>query len=333
MKPLFLALFLCFFIEKSQSQQAIEDIDRDLDKFNSLILSKPPEAHFFLKRAIKKSENINSDSLQSKVLCNLGYYYYQTNQSDSSKNVFERSLLLSKKVKYYRMLGYAYNQLGLIAVDKGDYQKAISLHLGALKIASAHHIAKMKSNALNNLGNVFLIQKDTVKALEYYHQNIINALENNLENQLTNGYMTIANLNIYSNPSKANIFYSKALILARKNKDLKTQLTIEICKTNMSLKSKKSLQKAYYHIQKSIAIENELKDASLLYYIDINLGDYYYYLKQYSLAEINYLKAENNFDKGVDLHIKLSLYNSLSKLYESKKDFEKSLSYKEKYRE
>jgi tetratricopeptide (TPR) repeat protein len=216
MKPLFLVLFLCFLAHKTQAQKGFEAIDSDLNRFSALILSKPQQAHVFLNNAIKKSKGINNDSLQSKILCNWGYYYYQVNQSNEAKKVFEQAVLISKKVKYYRMLGYAYNQLGLIAVDKGNYQKAISLHLVALDIATLHQIPKMKSNALNNIGNVFLIQKDTVKALEFYIQNLINAQKNNLESQLANGYMTVANLYIYSNPEKTMDFYKKALVLAKK---------------------------------------------------------------------------------------------------------------------
>ncbi len=333
MKPLLLVLFLCILSHKTQAQQGFKAIDSDLENFNSLILSKPQEAHFFLNNAIKKSKGINNDSLQAKVLCNLGYYYYQVNNSTSAKKVFEQSIPISKKVKYYRMLGYAYNQLGLIAVDKGDYKLGLSLHLAALQIANRHQIAKMKSNALNYIGNVFLIQKDTVKAMEYYIQNITNAQQYNLERQLTNGYLTVANLYIYSNPIKAKDFYNKAQVLVKKNNDLETELNIELCYSNLNLrvKTKQSIQKAYNHIQKAINIQEKLQDESMLFYVNMNLGYYYYLSNQYALAEENYLMAETNFKKGIDLHIKLSLYNTLSELYEFKKEFEKSLDYKEKY--
>lgn len=333
MKPQFLVFFLYFIIYQSQAQKGFEAIDNDLESFNSLILSKPLEAHFFLNKAIKKSMGINNDSLQAKILCSLGYYYYQVNNSTSAKKVFEQSIPISKKVKYYRMLGYAYNQLGLIAVDKGDYKLALSLHLAALKIANSYQIAKMKSNALNYIGNVFLIQKDTIKAMEYYIQNIYNAQQYNLDSQLTNGYLTVANLYIYSNPIKTKDFYKKALVLVKKNHDLKTEFVIEICYSNLYLreKTKQSLQKAFKNIQNAISIERKLQDESMLYYINMNLGDYYYLSNQYTLAEENYLKAETNFNKGIDMHIKLNLYNTLSELYEFKKEFEKSLDYKEKY--
>ena len=333
MKPQFLVFFLCFIIHKSQAQKGFEAFDNDLESFNSLILSKPLEAHFFLNKAIKKSKGINNDSLQAKILCSLGYYYYQVNNSTSAKKVFEQSIPISKKVKYYRMLGYAYNQLGLIAVDKGNYKLALSLHLAALKIANSYQIAKMKSNALNYIGNVFLIQKDTIKAMEYYIQNIYNAQQYNLDSQLTNGYLTVANLYIYSNPIKTKDFYKKALVLVKKNHDLKTEFVIEICYSNLYLreKTKQSLQKAFKNIQNAISIERKLQDESMLYYINMNLGDYYYLSNQYTLAEENYLKAETNFNKGIDMHIKLNLYNTLSELYEFKKEFEKSLDYKEKY--
>lgn len=334
MKQLIAVVFFFFFAYRSQAQQGFEAIDHDLDSFNALILSKPQEAHFYLNNALKKSKGIANDSLQSKILCNLGYYYYQSNQSQEAKKVFEQAVPISKKVKYYRMLGFAYNQLGLIAVDNADYKKGITLHLAALNIAILHHIPKMKSNALNNLGNVFLIQKDTLKALTFYNQNLINAQANKLETQMTNGYMTLANLYSDSNPKKTLDFYEKALVLVKKNKDLKMEFIIEICYSSFYLKKKTklSLQYAFNHIQKAIAIQKIVQDDAALYYINMNLGDYYFIKKQYPLAEKNYLQGETNFKKGIDIHIKLGLYNSLSELYEYKHDYKKALYYKEKFR-
>src|SRR5690606_12269598 len=73
-------------------------------------------------------------------------------------------------VKNDRYLAYAYNSLGLVESDLGQYEDAIKYHQLSLSYRRKLNDKLSEVYALNNIGEVYVSQKMYVKALDYFNQ-------------------------------------------------------------------------------------------------------------------------------------------------------------------
>ncbi len=64
----------------------------------------------------------------------------------------------------------ALNGLGSIYSNRGDYPRAVAVLFEAVQLARQHHDAQTEVNALGNIGNVYLKQKEYAQALRAYQQ-------------------------------------------------------------------------------------------------------------------------------------------------------------------
>jgi two-component system sensor histidine kinase/response regulator len=64
----------------------------------------------------------------------------------------------------------ALNGLGSIYSNRGDYPRAVAVLFEAVQLARQHHDAQTEVNALGNIGNVYLKQKEYTQALRAYQQ-------------------------------------------------------------------------------------------------------------------------------------------------------------------
>ena len=210
-----IVLFLYCWLDLA-AQNETAQIKKDITLFSKFLDRNLDSANFYIRRAHAKSLVLKNDSLLARTCYNLGYYYYLKNKVDSSKMYLKKGLEFSRKSNFKKIQSLTYNQQATIATDSNQFEKALQLYLEALDIAEKYDLYENKSRVLINLGNLSVRQKDTVKALEYYHQNIENALKYNLNNELIGGYMNTAILYASSDKSKAKAYYNKALVITIK---------------------------------------------------------------------------------------------------------------------
>lgn len=115
----------------------------------------------------------------------------------------------------------AYIQIGSIYRLQGNYSGAIEHYLSSLKHYQMDNDTIGESSALNNIGIVYFYQKNYEKALEYYKASL------SIEEALKNDYgISVSYINIgevyknMGNYQQALDYFLKALVLAKKNKDL-----------------------------------------------------------------------------------------------------------------
>jgi signal transduction histidine kinase len=326
----FLMFLFCGFYANAQS--TINSIRRDIDSFSVLLDTDIDSAFYYIKKAHKKSIAIQNDSLLARTNYNIGYYLHDKKYNkEDSKEYFYKAISYSKKTKFYKIWSYSYNQLGLIATEENKFDKALSYYLYALDIADKNKIYNIKSSILINTGNLYLLQKDTIKAMECYYQNIKNAEKNNFEKELSQGYTTIALLNAKTNSSVALKYYQKALLLAKKAGDDYTEFNIHFNMSDLYLnKDQFNLDKVLYHLQSAKKNQERLKDDTLLFYVNFNFGGYYRNKNQFDEALNHYFKALKISKKGIDSSIIINLYQAISDLYVLKNDYKNAYSYNEK---
>ena len=317
---------------KGSAQNEGKKVKNDIDSFSKFLDKNLDSANYFIHRAYAKSVVLKNDSLLARTCYNLSYYYYLKNSVDSSKVYLKRGLEFSRKSNFKKIQSLSYNQAGTIATDENQFEKALKFYLLAFDIAEKYNLYENKSRVLINLGNLSVRQKDTLKALEYYHQNIVNALKYNLNNELIGGYSNTAILYAPSNKNKAIEYYDKALFIAKKNKNVYAEynLHINLSELYVRYKSEKTLKKVYYHLQQAKFIQQKLNDSSLLFFLNFNFGGYYKSKAQFSTAIEYYKKALNTVNINTPSNQFLNLYYTLSDAYAKNNDYKNALLVKEK---
>lgn len=91
----------------------------------------------------------------------------------ANDNLKKESLTDLEKKTFKKSLSLAFNSLGIIFYNKGDYDKAINYYSRSLKIREEIHDKKGLAATLNNLGIVYQDHGDNAKAIEYYILSLI----------------------------------------------------------------------------------------------------------------------------------------------------------------
>lgn len=325
---------LLFLTAVMHAQTMSKRIEKDIDRYASHLETKPDLAFYYISKAYRSSIQIGNDSLIARSLCNLGYYYYSKGNQAKAKANYLKAIAYGRRVRYGKILSYSYNQLGIIAAQSDQFDEALSWYLASLKMANAHRLPEIKSRILLNLGNLYMIQADTLKGIEYYQQNIANAEQHKLNTELAQGYITMALIYSASDAEKTLKYYNDALRIAREGNDDTTAFIIHLNLSDFYLNSlmQGSMAKSLGHIRRAAEIQIRSNDASQLFFVQFNLGGYYLTKKQYDRALVYYNKALSLDPKDVTSDQKLNLYKCIAEVYSKKNDYRNAYFFQEKYR-
>ena len=334
MKSREILVTLLFFCPLAYGQPSPQNIEKEIDNFAANLDVRPDLAFYYINSAYRKSMAIKNDSLTSRALCNLGYYYYLKNDFDGSKKMYGKAIAFAKKIRFQKILSSSYNQLGIMASDANKFDEALKLYLASLKIADAAQLPDMKSRILLNLGNLYMVQKDTVKGLDYYMQNIANAKKYALNKELSQGYITMAIVYAASDKKKTLRLYNKALSIAQKSKDLSTAFVIHIDISNFFLDSpsERDIAGIFKHLRAAAEIQKKTRDKSMLFFVYFNFGGCYFIQKQYDKA-LSYYNKALFLSKNAAADQRLNLYKYISQAYSVSNDYKNAYFFQEKFRD
>ncbi|WP_293874222.1 sensor histidine kinase, partial [Flavobacterium sp.] len=289
-------------------------------------------AHFYIKRAYAKSGTVKNDSLIARSSYNLGYYYYQKNKNDSTQYYLKIALKYAKKSNFKKIISISYDMQGMLAANQNQFDVALKYYLKALAIAEKYDLARNKSIVLTDIGNLFVRQKDSAKAKEYFEQSVKNSKINGLTNELIKGYTSLAILCAGTNKKKAESLYTLALAISRKNNNDYAQYYSHINLSDLYVRNtdRVSLNKVYYHLQQAQKMQRQLKDQSLLFFVNFNFGGYYKRIANYPKAVEYYNKALAVRTKNIPTNQLLNLYATLAETYAKNNDYKNALQIKAK---
>jgi adenylate cyclase len=107
------------------------------------------------------------DTTAANILNNLSYAYWGSNP-DTAMYYANQCLALSEQIGYKKGMGRAYNGMGVINANKGDYSKALAYHKKALAIRTGANDKKGIGTSYNNIGNIYYYQGNYPEALKSY---------------------------------------------------------------------------------------------------------------------------------------------------------------------
>ena len=168
-KPLF---YFIFFLQVVYSQNSGNDIDTLIANFARTQYTYPDSSYYYIQKAVGIAQKQKNNFQLSNCFFYLGRYYYNQGNPSKAKSWITRSLYIARKINNNKALALNNNLLGLIEMDKGSYTNSLQFLLISLDIADKNNLSKNKCNALNNLGTLYEMQKDTIKALKCYSDNV-----------------------------------------------------------------------------------------------------------------------------------------------------------------
>lgn len=314
-------------------QSAEKKIESLIDNFSKTIEKKPDSALFYIKKAALESKKINNNFLLSRCIYNEGYYHYINQNPAKANALFYQAIPIAKKSNNFKIITLAYNQLGVIEMERGNFSNSLKKLLFALSIAEKNQLAKNQSYILINLGNLFESQADTVKTIEYYEKSLDVALKNNIiENQLLI-YNNIGILLKKKNKTESLRYLKKAYQIAVELNNEHEQFNIlnNLSYVYLSFKTKENDSNAFNCLIKAKKIIERSKDQQGLFFVNFNLANYFIKHNQEDKAIELYSKSLQQSEKGINQEQKLKILKALADAYKKNGNFEKANYFNEKY--
>jgi tetratricopeptide (TPR) repeat protein len=105
-------------------------------------------------------------------LNNLGFHYYMRGMNAKAKPIFEEGLQLARDIEFTQTIPYFLNNLGYIAYDAQEYQRALGLNLEALSVTKETGEKAVQAEILVALARCLSALGQLESAWEYSRQGI-----------------------------------------------------------------------------------------------------------------------------------------------------------------
>ncbi len=276
---------------------------------------------------------LNSETNDSARLVILNEIAWELRVSDPAKAVqlIDSIIRLAKENKLPTCLANAYNHLGIIYANAGDYEVATDWILKGHNVSHEINDSIGIAKALNNIGVVYWHRELLDKSLEYMQLSMeIHRRANRLE------YVGIAYNNIGTILKQKGDFQEAISYLIK-------SITIEdsIQDNIIRVKARLNLADTYLNINNSNTALEWLNEAEILCKLNNNLydlcefhlikGKYYEKENAIDLAKEHYLKCVKLSESVQNVGMKKEALHNLGELYFSKKEFEKAYKFLDKY--
>ncbi len=116
--------------------------------------------------------HVAKDTMLLKTYLNVGSYFYNKGQLDSSFTYFKKGHEKALDLQKIKFICDFLLRLGLIEREKGVYNKSSEYYYKALEIAEKHDFKKQRASIYNGIAILAAIQKDAEKAVEFYTKSL-----------------------------------------------------------------------------------------------------------------------------------------------------------------
>jgi two-component system NtrC family sensor kinase len=148
----------------SQDQKKIDSLQNELKKF---------EAH---KKELGDGATPLMDSDKADILYAISKSYWEIDTLKAT-DYAQQCLSLSQRIGYKKGIGHAFNSIGVIYSDKGNYAEALKNLADAIKIGKESGYKKGVAMSSANIGSVYSNQYNYPEARKYYEEALKNYTE------------------------------------------------------------------------------------------------------------------------------------------------------------
>lgn len=310
MKKIFLSLILfSCFVKNVESQQ---------QKIDSLLS--------LLKFSKEDTNRVNH-------LSNLCWEYLSIGSYDTAHHYGSTALSLAQKINFKKGIGSAYNSIGAIFWNEGNYNDALKNFIGALKILEELGDQKRIAAACNNVGIIYYSQGRYEQALEYYFKSLKIDEARGDKKGMTESYNNIGVIYQEQNLYKKALEYHQNALKLRKESDDKHGMAYSYDNIGVIYKAQRHYGDALKSFLKALIIQEEIGDKQGQTISLINAGIVYYYQKKYDKAiEMSNRGLAISKSIGARESIK-DAYDCLYGAYAMQNNFKKAYEYHKLYSE
>jgi len=243
----------------------------------------------------------------------------------------EMGLQISNKLNLKKQVGHFSNIIGLVYLQKGEYKKALTLYLDALRINESIQEKSGISCNLSNIANIYRAQGNYEKALQYQFRSL------KIEEALADTFGIAASKtnigNYYSEQGdnvKALSYYEQALMSFRQLSDPQNTGTV-INNIGAIYFGEEKFEAAIEKFNEAIKIYETIDDKYGIALDLNNISEVFVAWKKYDKA-LEYSK--NSLDIAIEIgakDIQKHNYQTLSEIFALTKDFASAYDYHKLY--
>jgi two-component system, NarL family, sensor kinase len=323
----------------TQTNKIIDSIEKRLPSQSDTILAMSYNELTWQYRTINKQKAIEygNKALElgkktgfSKAVAqaynDMGIIYFDMQDFDKALEYYNNAFAIREKLKDTRGMASLYNKIGIIHQKAGRFDKALDNQLKALKLFEQVKDDRGISYSLNNIGIINQNMGNLDESLRYQEQSI--AIKEKIKDRygLAGSYVNVGNIYTLKNDlDKALEYFRKGEKISREIGD-KEYLSNALNNLAALYEKRAAYAQALPFAEESYSIRHDMGDTKGEVSCLANLGAIHTKLKQYDAAEQKLNLALKIGDTLASCRPeKPKLYDALSKLYEAKGDFKKSL--------
>jgi sensor histidine kinase YesM len=279
-----------------------------------------------------------SDSLQqlltqpiadtSRVITlNLLAKHYRNIDTKLAHDYATQALILAKQANFLKGVATASDVLGVVYMNKADYQNALYYFLTAMRLNESRKDMKAYASTCNNIGSVFFYYKRYDQALAFYQKSLSIKLSLGNNKEASSTYSNIGNVYMKTGDlNKCIFYYKKALTNSTLHTDT-YNISIALMNLGEAYYDKKDYTKALNYYYQSLDLNSKRIDQFHWANTHYAIGKIYLRINRISDAEDYLLKGLSIAQQSGIRTIELNVYKSLTELFEQKKDYPKALLY------
>ena len=127
-------------------------------------------SYYYYNRSLKIYEELNDDINSGKVLINMATIQRSSKDFVGSEVATMKAIRKLKPLGQKKLLYYAYNNLGIINNELGEYSEGLKYHQQALDYEEKLQDGILKASTLNNIGVIFESRELFTKAIHNYEK-------------------------------------------------------------------------------------------------------------------------------------------------------------------
>lgn len=128
----------------------------------------PLDAAKFGRQALNYSQEINYQKGVAQAYNDLGILKIDKGANDFALQLFDSSLTIRKELKDTLGIAALYNKIGIVHQNQRNLTKALEAQLAALKIYEERDMANYEAYCLNNIAILYHDQNNEEKSIQYH---------------------------------------------------------------------------------------------------------------------------------------------------------------------
>lgn len=288
-------------------------------------------SRLYANKAFKLSEKLGNDSLKIKALMFLGHTSWERGNYEEAIGHFNKSLIISNRIKDVTTIADAYNGLGIVYSKLGNLNTSIAYYFKTLGIYEKLKDSSGIGSTYLNIAWDYRKLKEYQKSIDYNNKSL--QIYSNLKDSL---HVAMVNNNIAGSLNELQQ-YKKSLKYSEKSKLYFLKLNYErytaypITNIAISYDSLHNYQEAKKHYLKAIELHTINKEPYELAFLNNALANLNYNLKDYKSAVEKGKEAIRYAEEVGAIEFIASSSETLAKTFEKLNQFKESNTYLKLY--